>query len=143
MVEETDKIKGKGKQIVKLRQDLDCKDYGIYAAKCVMCEKLYVGQTVTSFNKRWNQHRKLWKETREKRTKMENIEEDTKSDENALHNHYFINHQEYIKKELSECFKIIFLEKPRKEQLDVCEDFWIGKLGASINVNKTFLPTIK
>ena len=52
MVTTTDKIKTKDGRIFKLKQELDCKDFGIYVAQCTTCQETYVGQTVTSFSKR-------------------------------------------------------------------------------------------
>ena len=50
----------KGKQI-KLWQNLNCKNYGIYVAQCEICQKQYVGQTKNTFSTRWNTHRAVWK----------------------------------------------------------------------------------
>ena len=43
----------------RLKQKLNCKDYGIYAAGCKNFDNYYVGQTMTSFSQRWTKHRIL------------------------------------------------------------------------------------
>ena len=48
-------------QNMKIKQQLNCKNYGIYAATCNICKNLYIGQTMNSFTKRWNAHRNIWK----------------------------------------------------------------------------------
>ena len=60
MIEETNFLKTKNGKKININKNLDCSDYGIYAAKCVQCNELYIEQTVTSFSKRWTQHRKMW-----------------------------------------------------------------------------------
>ena len=60
MVKETNKINNKYNTIIRLKQDLNCKNYGIYQAQCRNCQMSYVGQTKTSFTKRWTQHRSKW-----------------------------------------------------------------------------------
>ena len=44
---------------------------------------------------------------------------------------------------LSECFFVIFVEEPRFDMLDICEDKWFHKLGASINLQIMILPAVK
>ena len=61
MVTETGTITTKSGQIIKLKQNLNCKNFGIYAAQCLICEEIYVGQTINSFSKRWTGHRQIWK----------------------------------------------------------------------------------
>ena len=53
--------KGSNFKGTKLKQKLDCKDYRIYCTTCIQCGANYIGQTVTSFAKRWNSHRTTWK----------------------------------------------------------------------------------
>ena len=68
------------------------------------------------------------------------------SDERALFNHYTKHHIEILrnkKLELSDAFGVIFIEQPDYSQLDIKENYWISKLGASINIAKTFLPKFK
>lgn len=124
-----------------LKQTLDCSNYGIYAAMCLQCNELYIGQTVNSFSKRWTQHRKIWNNnaTNQNQTNQSN------KDENALFKHYLQYHTTLTKTnlQLHEAFTIIFLEQPKKADLDTTESFWIGTTNAKINIAKTCLPKIK
>ena len=43
-----------------LKQNLTCSNYGIYAAQCQICQKIYVGQTINHFSTRWSGHRAFW-----------------------------------------------------------------------------------
>ena len=45
----------------RIANNLNCRNFGIYAAICTHCPAIYVGQTVTSFKDRWNGHRNSWK----------------------------------------------------------------------------------
>ena len=47
-------------QIVKkkLKQKLNCEDYGIYCASCYQCTQIYVRRTVNSIAKKWSAHRR-------------------------------------------------------------------------------------
>ena len=60
MIEETKVITTKTNTKIKLKQDLICKNYGIYAAQCLICFEIYVGQTINPFHERWNGHRQDW-----------------------------------------------------------------------------------
>ncbi len=64
-------------------------------------------------------------------------------DEQALYNHCYQLHQDQIKisRKLSDAFKIVFIEKPTKFNLDAAEKFWIKKLNAKINIYKNPLPS--
>ena len=44
---------------------------------------------------------------------------------------------------LSQCFSVIFVEEPPFDVLDICEDKWFHKLGASINLQTMILPATK
>ena len=63
-------------------------------------------------------------------------------DETALYNHFYFNHSNKTEMNFSDAYKVIFLENPQKENLDVSENFWIRKLNSTINVNRTFLPHV-
>ena len=142
MVKETDEIKTKDGKSIKLKQSLNCSDYGIYAGICKICGEIYVGQTATKFNIRWTGHRTLWNETM--RTGKEIKKEERLTDEKALSIHYLKYHKNINSHiTLADAFEIVFLEKPAVHRLDVAEDFWISKMNATINIRKTFLPTIK
>ena len=153
MVCETKTIKIKDDKIIYLKQHLSCKNYGIYAARCLLCSNFYVGQTITSFSQRWNTHRYNWnlkitQNTSKKKTIFENETDNTKDDKAALYIHYAKFHKEKISQEenkikLSEAYQVIFVEQSRKEKLDITENFWITKLNAQINIAKTYLPLYK
>ena len=149
MVLETNTIKTiKDKNInVKRKKNLTCKNYGIYAGVCNICDRLYVGQTKNSFSTRWNAHRTTW---RKYCTRLHNDDNITtsQSDEQALFIHYMAHHREQLtitsdQMLLSDAYSVIFLEEPQMKNLDLRENFWISKLEASINIAKTFLPKVK
>ena len=120
-----------GKQF-HLRSSLTCKDWGIYVAICQICEGVYVGQTSTSFSKRWNSHRATW------RRSCKGV-----GDQAALRVHYDTQHQADKDKELPQAFRVIFVDQPDQvRNLDLCESLWVNRLQASININRTLLPKI-
>ena len=111
---------------------LTCKDWGIYVAICQICEAVYVGQTSTSFSKRWNSHRATW------RKGCKGV-----GDQAALRVHYDTQHPAGKDKELSQAFIVIFVDKPNEfRNLDFCESLWVNRLQAQINLNRTLLPKI-
>ena len=124
----------KGKQI-KLWQNLNCKNYGIYVAQCEICQKQYVGQTKNTFSTRWNTHRAVWKK----------FDLSDNNDKSALLRHYANCHTQNFntKPTISDCFSVIFVEEPKLSHLDWCEDKWYNKLEADININKLLLPRFK
>ena len=44
---------------------------------------------------------------------------------------------------MSECFIVTFVEQPSYDYLDICEDKWLNKISASINMHRIILPRIK
>ena len=158
MVKETNTIILKNGNTVKLSQELNCKDYGIYGARCKICGDIYVGQTKTNFSKRWTSHRHNWnlmtKNATTNNTRLKDKENNNNKktannwepkDKQALFIHYTKFHKNVIVKELnlSEAYEVFFIEKPNYEKLDLQENYWIGKLNAKINICKTFLPKYK
>ena len=139
MVEETTTITRKDGKVFSLKQNLTCKDYGIYVAQCRICLSTYVGQTITPFSTRWNTHRSTWNRLVAS-GKMEAKEED-----HALLYHYATNHNKefQVHKELAKSYTIIFVERTSKNKLDTAESFWISKLKSEINIARTFLPYCK
>ena len=123
------------------KHHLNCKDFGIYAGQCIICKEFYVGQTKNSFATRWNSHRTVWNRLIQIGIKPT----DKIKDDHALFRHYQSRHSNILDKKptLAEAFRVIFLERPILEHLDVAENFWISKLQATINIIKTFLPTFK
>ena len=88
----------------------------------------YVGQTKNKFSVRWSAHRTNWKKFK--------FEEN--NDRAALLKHYANYHEKTLIKKpcISDCFWVIFIEQLSKKNLDLCEDRWLCKLNAKININK-------
>ena len=53
-------------QNIKIKEYLNYKNYGIYAATFNICNNLYIGKTMNSYTKRWNAHRNRWKNNKTK-----------------------------------------------------------------------------
>ena len=120
----------------KLLQNLNCKNYGIYAAQCKLCKEHYVGQTINTFSKRWTAHHSIWNK----------FEIAKNNDKAALLTHFSKFHQNFLnsKPNIANCFDVIFLEQPKNTiTLDWLEDKWYNKLNATININKLLLPKFK
>ena len=114
----------------KIQRTLTCADWGIYAAVCKICDAVYVGQTSTSFSKRFNSHRHIWKKGCKEIT-----------DQAALRCHYDTKHPDEKGRTLPQAFKVFFVDQPNSmKQLDLCESLWVNRLQAQININKTLLP---
>ena len=145
MVLETEIITLKDGKKYYLKKDLNCKNYGIYAAKCNICKEYYVGQTKNSFSKRWNLHRHNWNKMINSDTQENNKKEIELKDEQALFIHYAKNHPEKIKNNIriSDAYGIIFIEEPKYNNLDIAENYWIGKTRSKINISRTYLPKFK
>ena len=136
MVKTTSEISNNKGKTFKLRQNLNCTNYGIYAAQCRICSEFYVGQSKNRFSIRCNSHRSSWNS---------NLL-DHKSDKAALYTHFHTHHHQHLKSncQLWDAFQVIFLQQPVDiHNLDIHESKWINKLGASINIAKTILPLIK
>ena len=140
MIIEKNKIINKSGELINLRKQLNCSDYGIYLATCKVCKENYVGQTMTSFSKIWNTHRNIWNNSTNSKF---NTEETKFEDNQALVMHYKKKHGETKGKLLSDAYSVTLLEKPDKTKLDIAENFWIYKLNTTINISSTFLPKHK
>ena len=137
MVVEQNTIQDKHGNKIVLGKNLTCGNHGIYAARCKICQGLYVGQTINKFSTRWNAHRKKWLNLC---TGKDEIKEG--NDEAALYKHYKTKHTE-IKLDrlpIAEAYDVLFLEEPSFKQLDIRESYWIARLQANINVAATILP---
>ena len=44
------------------------------------------------------------------------------------------------KREMSEAYRVVIIEKPGYRELDIKENYWIGRTGATINVAGTIAP---
>ena len=60
MVKNTNTVTNPHGKISTLKQNLNCKNYGIYATRCLLCGQFCVGQTINRFSKRWAGHRASW-----------------------------------------------------------------------------------
>ena len=130
MVKKTNLIESKSGKTIELKKNLNCKSFGIYAAKCNVCGEHYVGQTITSFSQRWCSHRHNWK----------NMTTSETNDRAALKLHYANKHPT-SKKTFEEAYSIIFTDSTSNHtNLDYLESKWVNLLQASININKTILP---
>ena len=69
----------------------------------------------------------------------------TQNDSTALLQHYKSNHNLLLahRPSLSQYFSVIFVEEPLFDMLDICEDKWFHKLGASTNLQIMILPAVK
>ena len=69
----------------------------------------------------------------------QNQKSNNEDDKNALFLHYkkYLNNNETSdwQRELANCYEEMFLEKPKKEMLDMAEGWWIAKLSAGIKQN--------
>ena len=134
MVPPVNHIKTAQEKLFFLKQNLTCSNYGIYAAQCQICQKIYVGQTINHFSTRWSGHRAFWNNNNAKKQH---------NDRASLLIHFQTWHQKLMNSlpDISDCFEVTFLQEPRNQQkLDVLESMWINKLVAEININKTILP---
>ena len=135
MVVSTNCIVTKNNARIFFFQNLSCSNYGIYAAQCLKCKHIYVGQTKNKFSVRWTSHRYFWRS---------NCEKSQQSDKAALLIHYNTHHKDFFvknKPDISDCFNVFFLQEPLTfENLDLLESKWIRKLDAEININRTVLP---
>ena len=95
MVIKKDKILTKFGNIIKLKNRLNCKNYGIYGAECKLCNELYIGQTKNRFSTRWNSHRSKWKILCKLKL-IDKQENNRNSDEAALWCHYRKFHKNII-----------------------------------------------
>ena len=146
MIKETTEITTKTNRKIKLKQDLNCKNYGIYAAQFIICLEIYVGQTINPFHERWNGHRKDWEneiKNGDFEQTLENFDEKRKK---SLIIHYAKFHLDKLKDnkiKLPDAYKVVFVEESNKTKLDIAENFWISKLKAKINIARTILPFYK
>ena len=143
MVLNTDRILLPNNKSVGIKSAINCKDHGIYAARCRECHEFYVGQTKNAFSARWNSHRHNWKQTITPVGSRNNLIQDDKwREQNALFLHYRQKHQQRLcaTLKLSDAYEVVFVENPKASKLDLRESVWIRKLNATINIAKTCLP---
>ena len=124
------------KKSIHLFQNLNCSNFGIYAAQCTICNQLYrtLARPKTNFLLD-GRHTGFFCNNK--------FLEYNNTDQAALlthyHNYHYSTHVN--KPKISDCFYVIFLEEPQNTNtLNVCESRWIRKLKAKINMNQTILP---
>ena len=107
-------------ETIKLKQNLTFRNYGIYAAECIICNAKYIGQTRTKFSTRWRAHRTNWNQ---QNSKFDN-------DQSALLKHYLNYHLSDLNGNdmFSLSFQAIFLQQPEAAILDFYEDFWSHRI---------------
>ena len=111
-------------------QSISCQDFGIYVVTCRICGQQYVGQTITTFAKRWAQHRAVWKQPGN----------NNNNDRASLRLHYTNNHNDKINKDINTNYTITFIQTTdTPTNLDFLESRWIARLNAQININSTVL----
>lgn len=143
MVHESPVIENKStNKQYSIRNKLNCRNYGIYAAVCKHCPGIYVGQTVTSFKDRWNKHRNDWKNNWNSR----NV--DDRNDKAALLKHYITCHPGQLTrcKDISSAWTVAFIEEPSTHLIDVRETHWRDLLEDRrnlVNIQKMVWPRVK
>ena len=104
MVWETKQVERSDGIKINVKHHLNCKDSGVYAAQCLTCRELYVGQTINRFNTRWNGHRNVWKEmTMTNQNSFQDAEDNNLNDKKALAAHYLKNTNVYWETKLKDC----------------------------------------
>ena len=151
MVCETNHIKLRTGSFITLKHQLNCKNFGIYGARCRRCQDFYVGQTKNSFSKRWTTHRHHWNKMMNNRKEITSIFKEKRTnkmelkDDQALFAHYAQKHPGCLNNYLflHDAYEVLFLWKPKAKDLDIEENHWISKLSAGINIMRTPLPKYK
>ena len=115
MVLETDGFNLENGEKIQIKQNLNCKSYGIYGARCKTCGDFYVGQTMRSFSQRWNSHRSYWnKMIKGNNWKQEDQADknEKRKDEQALFYHFIKKHKNLINNNLNltKAYELLFLE---------------------------------
>jgi len=101
-------------------------------ATCLLCIEQYVGQTKNKFAFRWTAHQNNWHKS-------------TGKEEGALIKHYTMKHPAISDNLplLPNCYKVAFVEQPPCDNLDWCEDKWMHRIKASINLDRMILLDIR
>ena len=102
-------------------------NFDIYSGQCLICMEIYIGQTCTSFSKRWNLHRHDWKKMINLKTGKCEENSSKNNYDKALFLHYAQFHKTIIaeKPNLLDAYELTFAEKPNKAGLDAAENYWI------------------
>jgi len=104
-----------------LNHNLTCADYGIYVATCVPCHEQHVGQTKNKISKRWLAQRSNWNRPNCKNDRNEEV---------ALLPYYVLFHGNINKPATCEVYIATFVEQPKFDFLNNCEDKWYNQLVA-------------
>jgi len=114
-------------------QNLTCANYSIYVATCVICQRQYVGHMVNKFSKRWSSHRGTWnKPDKKKMTAANSSHRGTINCSTASQ-----------KPPICEAYTVTFVEQTSFHSIDTCEDKWLNKLNARINIQSMILACVK
>ena len=135
-------LKAEDGKLIKLTENLNCQNYGIYALTCRLCLRdfgnirNYVGQTKCPFRVRITKHRGVF-------NKFIIIEEEN-SEKYSLLKHLKKFHKiEYDNRnDFDKTYEVIFVSEPPAEKLDIRENHWQRKLKATINCQNMIWPTI-
>ena len=121
-------------ETIKLKQNLTCRNYGIYVAECTICDAKYIGQTKTKFSTRWRAHRTNWSK---QISKFDN-------DQRVLLKHYLHYRLSDLNQNniFSFCYRVIFLQ-PEAALLDFYEDFWWHRIKSSIIIQPMITSKIR
>ena len=125
-----------------INNNLNCINYGIYAASCKHCPAIFVGQTITPFKDRWNTHRNRW----EKTIGQNNL--DDRNDQAALLKHYMSHHPDVLNqcKRISSAWRVAFIEEPDPTNIDLRETHWRDLLEdrrLTVNIQKMVWPRVR
>ena len=125
-----------------INNNLNCRNFGIYAAICTHCPATYVGQTITSFKDRWNAHRNSWKKN------IGQTDLDDRNDQAALLKHYLTHHPDVLKKckNISSAWRVAFIEEPDPTNIDMRETHWRDLLEdkrLTVNIQKMVWPRVR
>ena len=104
-------IKGKSIKRMKIKQHLNCKDYGIYDAICNKCNEIYTGTTINNFSKRRNTLRNI------RKNDIINTNYELK-DQYALVIHYKKIRKKDIRTKIKDAYKVQYLERLVRNNLD-------------------------
>ena len=119
----TNTISTKQGKTIKIKAALNCRNHGIYAAKCKKCLNFYVGQTKNSFATRWSSHRHCWnKVITSRKSGSVSFKDERDKEQNALFLHYWKHHRPAAADRLpkiSEANDVIFVESPKQKDLDI------------------------
>ena len=150
MIWKTNSVLDSNGKEYKLKDFSNCKDSGIYAAYCLLCQNaptsrisIYVGKTsgkTTSFKDRWSKHRLNYNSD-----KLTNLNIETKYlDIAALRTHTLKYHPNESNLEIHKVYKVALVQNVKSiADIYKCEDKWKNTLKANINIQATLTSDFK